>query len=262
MRSAYLQGQDGGLATTTCPPNIKKLDYPPTKKAKVASGSASAPVPVPVEPLTGSEGNPPKPVPLGRRAYMPRTREKLLQKLAQQVSTGRVPTSHDVLTWMDYENDDGDGDFIESWDEFVDLRIFDALDIMESELCYLGTVGKLGRGATIRLQQFTRDNVLVPLGLWATKPGSISSFEGLLNMDPVFEWRNGVEPGYVEDIEDVEEVKKDEVIEDVEEVKKEEAEVEVVEEEEDGNSSGIEEIEGWSDITLREWNYGQWEEEI
>ena len=324
-RNAYLWAQASGLATPTCPPNIKKLDYPPTKKPKRApefhiavnlaptpgggpalqgtcivsdsslpqagsasapgpavrleltglegsasapgpatrleltglEGSASAPGPAThLEELTGLEGtsSAPNAPPLGRRTYISKGCEALLELLTQRASTGRVPSAHDVLAWIEFDHGDVDGPYLDSYSEFEAFGIHDAFDIMETEVCYLATIGNLGRGGAIRLRQFTRDHILVPLGLWETRAESVGSLEELEDTGQIFQWRNGVEQDRVEDIEDTkEEVEQVDVVEEVEEV-------------EDGESTGIEEIEGWSenssDITLRNWNWGQWEEEV
>ena len=217
------------------------------------AGSASAPGPAHLDESSSAADTPPP----GRRTYIARSYERLLERLAQQASMGRVPTTCDVLTWMDDVMPDVDGDYIESHSDLQAFGIHDAFDIMETEVCYLATMGGLDRGGAMRLRQFTRDHILVPLGLWATTPESIGTFQVQTDMEQIFQWQNGVEGGYVEDghVEDVESV---------EDVKPEVEEVEEVEEVKDGESSDIEEIEGWSEseLTVKEYNYGQWEEEI
>jgi hypothetical protein len=215
--NTYLRAQARGLATMTCPPNIKKLDHPPIKKLKVAralefhiavnlatpaGGPAlqgtcvvsdapipqaslastpgpSAPGPTGLEEPTSLEGSSSAadPPPLGHATYIPRAYEMLLEMLAQQASMGRVPSTHNVLTWMDAVNPDVNGDYIESHSELLEFGIYDMFDIMETEVCFLATIGDLGRGGTIRLHHFTQDHILLPLGLWATAASSIDTFE-------------------------------------------------------------------------------------
>ena len=89
---------------------------------------------------------------------------------------------------------------------------------------------------------------MIPLGLWDTTPDdSIGSVENLLDIRRLIKWRDEVEDGHVEEIEETSDMKVEEVedVEDVDEAVRSE-------------SSGIEEIEGWWENV----NVGQWEEEV
>lgn len=285
----YHGSQARSLATKTHPPNIKQLDYPPTKKPRTTQapefhievnlaptpgagvpalqgtcvvsnsqfqqpGSASVPGPLRLEEVAdckqlGDSCSAPDPCPLGRKVHIPTACRTLLQMLSDCAMTGRVLSSHDVLTWMDTEHPEVEGYYIDSYSDFQAFGVDDAFDIMESKVCHLATFGHLGRAGAQRLRQYTQDSILIPLDLWATKPESYDSGMGSVDVEKVFKWRREVEPGYVEDIEDVEEIK---------EVKNEEVEEEV-EEEKGGKSSDIEEV---SSFDWRAINMGQWEEEI
>ena len=275
------------LATKTCPPNAKRFDDPPTKKPKVAQpapefhiavnlaptlggsalqgacvvsnsplpqvASASAPGPLRLGEITSLEGgtrssSAPDLGPLGRRIPVTRACKMLLQMLSEAADTRRAPRSYDILTWMDAENPEVDGLYIDSFGDFKDLGIKDAFDIIETEVFYLAPFGYLGRGGALRLRQCVRDKILIPLGLWDTTPDdSIGSVENLLDIRRLIKWRDEVENGHVEEIEETSDMKVEEVedIEDVDEAVRSE-------------SSGIEEIEGWWENV----NVGQWEEEV
>ncbi|KAF8259289.1 hypothetical protein EI94DRAFT_1813546 [Lactarius quietus] len=229
-----------GLATTSCPPNIKKIDYPPTKKTKAMQpapefhiavnlastqgegGTAllggtcvmsdapiqqpqlvSAPGPVHAEQAVAGSSqlcSAPDPLPLGRKVYIPRVRKTLLEMLSACAQTGRVPSSHNILTWLDTEHSDEDGLYMESFSDFQAFGIDDAFDIMEREVCYLATFGHLGQGGAQRLCQYTRDKILFPLDLWTTKNESIGSPLRSADNSTIFKWQNGIQEGYIEDI--------------------------------------------------------------
>ena len=274
------------LAMKTCPLNIKQFDDPPTKKRKVAQpapefhiavnlapmqggsalqgacvvsssplpqvASASAPGPLHLGEVTSLDGDTrsssaPSLGPLGHKIPVMRACKMLLQMLSEAAETRRAPRSYDILTWMDAENPEVDGLYIDSFGDFKDLGIKDAFDIIETEVFYIAPFGYLGRGGALRLRQCVRDKILIPLGLWDTTPDdSVGSVENLLDVRRLIKWQVEVEDGYVEDIEDTSDIKVEDVedIEDIDAVRSE--------------SSGIEEIEGWWENV----NVGQWEEEI
>ena len=239
------------LATKFFPPNIKQLNYPPMKKNRMAQTapefhiavnlaptpgvgvpalqgtcivsnsrakqpeSASAPGPSRLEQVADFEE--PGPRPLGHRVYISKARKMILQSLLNCANANRVPSSLDILTWMDAENPDLVRPYKDSHSEFEVFEVDDAFDIVENEVCHLGSYGDLGDDRAIELRQFTRDRVLIPLGLWETNVESFESGVGHVDVERVFKWQKNVEPGYVEDIEDVED-SKEAKMEEVEEV--------------------------------------------
>ena len=242
--------QTCGLATKACPPNVKQLDYPPTKKSKmthaapgthIAVNLAAAPGPSRPEQVAGAA---PDPRPAGRTVYIPIARRTVLAMLTECANAGRVPSAQEILTWMDGEIQDIDGNYLDSHSELQAFGIEDAFDIMEMEVCFLATIGNLGRGGATRLRQYTRDNILMPLGLWATKVKSISSVCSSMEMGRIVQWQRGVEGGYDEDAESAGNIRVKVEEEDMVEVSS-------------TDSSGIEEIESWGEV-----NVGQWEKEI
>jgi hypothetical protein len=284
--------QTRGLATKSCPPNIKQLDYPPTKKTRTAQAapefhiavnlapnpgagvpalqgtcivsdsqirrpaSPAAPGPLRLEEVADlkrpreprSEADP---RPLGRRVWIPKVRRAILQSLSDCAKTGRVPSSYDILTWMDIEHPEVDEPYLDSYSDFQNFGIEDAFDIMEHEVCYLATFGHLGRGGAQRLRQYTRDKILIPLNLWDTKTESCDSgipMLGPTEVQRIFMWRKDVEPGYEEDIKDIKEEAEEVVMEEV-----------VMEEVGGGESSDIEEISGFD---WRAANVGKFEEDL
>ena len=193
-----------------------------------------------LEPVTvfAESSSVPDPRPAGRTAYITKNRKFVLEMVLECAKAGRVPSAIEILTWMDLEHPEEDGDYIDSSSDFKTFGIDDAFDIMEREICYLSTFGNLGHSGTTLLRQYTWDNILVPLGLWSTKAESCgSSAEKPWDLGRVIRWRRDVEDGYVEEVEEFEEKK--------EEVKEEE--VEEVEEVSGGDDSDIEEIETWED---------------
>ena len=217
-------------------------------------GSASAPGLLRLEQAANVKGagqscSAPDPQPLGRKVYIPACKT-LLEMLSECAKSGRAPSSHEILTWMDAEHPEADWCYMDSWSDCQTFGIHDAFNIMESEVCHLASFGHLGRGGALRLRQYTRDKILIPLDLWATKTESIGSALGVAGQSRIFKWQNEVQQGYIEDIEDP--------IEDIEDPKDiEEVKVEEADDVCGGESLEIEEIFDW-----REANVGQWEEEI
>lgn len=178
----------------------------------------------------------PDPRPVGRTVHISKGRKTILEKVSECAKAGRVPSAYEILTWMDLEHPIEERNYVDSRSDFETFGIDDAFDIMEWEVCYLSTFGTLGHDGATLLRQYTRDNVLVPLGLWTTKASSCGSAEKPWDRGKILRWRRKVEEGYVEEVEEFEEK---------EEVKVEE--VEEVEEVSGGDDSDIEEIEGWKD---------------
>ena len=184
---------------------------------------------------------------MGRSIPISEACKMLLRMLSKSAETKKAPVIYDVLTWMDAENPEVDGLYIDCYSDLKAMKIKDAFDIMETERFHLAPLGYLGRGGAERLRQCVRTKILTPLGLWNTATDSISSVEKPLDIKRLFQWRDDVEEGYVEDVEDPSSTKAEEV-----------DKIEVVDEEVRTDSSGIEEVEGWCDKV----NVGQWEEEI
>lgn len=138
--------------------------------------------------------------------------------------------TEDILTLLDAEYP-GHGNFAKSYKELEAARIRDALDIASWEVCFLATLGKLGQDGARILRKFTEDKILVPLDLLETRSKSIKVIDELTDA-------GGTESGYIADIEDAGEA--------ASEVKEETEEIEVVS---GGESTDIEEIEGWGDVS-------------
>ena len=95
----------------TCPLNIKKFDVPPMKKAKLAKSapSTSTPGPLLLEEVTSLDsdlefGDAPSAPPVGHKVHISKACKTLVQMLSKAVETERVPSSYDILTWMDAKN--------------------------------------------------------------------------------------------------------------------------------------------------------------
>ena len=162
------------------------------------------------------------PKPVVRRVFIPENRKRLVEILGECTKTGRVPTTQDILALLDVEYP-AHGKFAESYEDLHAAGIHDALDIARWEVCFLTTLGKLGRDGARILRKYTQDKILIPLNLLETRSKSIEGIDELTDSQ-------GFEAGEVSEIEDPGEV---------------EVKMEDVEEESGGESSGIEEIEGW-----------------
>jgi hypothetical protein len=179
--------QDLGLTSKFLPPNVKKLDHPPSKKNRVAapevhiavniaptpgvggaampgsyvvsSGSASAPGPGPLCPENisnvAAHTDAPAPTSTGHRVYIPQSRKTLLLTLLDCTQTGRLPSVRQLLELMDSEEPEPDGRYIDVFSDMDNFGLEDVLDIYEMEDCYLGTFGDLGRGGAQRLRRYT-----------------------------------------------------------------------------------------------------------
>ncbi|KAN0138816.1 hypothetical protein V8E53_003204 [Lactarius tabidus] len=247
-----------GLATKTCPPNIKSLDYPPTKKVRTAKAAPEFHIEVNLAPTLGGgalalqgtcivsdsqvlqlglasasgcscleeapEAQGPgelcsAPNPLPGCRDAPANAIRLCEKWKEECQTH----SYDILTWMDTEHPQVDRHYMDSFSNFEMFGIDDTLNIMELEYMW--------------------DKIVIPLNLWETKVESYDSGIGSADVAGIFKWQKEVEPGYIEDIED---------IEGIEEVKVEEVE-EVVEEEGGGLSLDIKEISNFDYTAVNFW---------
>lgn len=181
--------------------------------------------------LEGPAESPSAPQPVMRKVFIPETRQRLVEVLGDCTSTGRVPTTMDILSLLDAEYP-AHGNFVSSHKEMLAAGIHDALDIANWEVCFLTTIGKLGRDGARMLRKYTQDKILIPLDLLEARSKSIEGFDELMHTRDISKWQADVERGYVADIEDFEEVRvKEEVVEMVS----------------SGEGTGIEEIEGWGD---------------
>ena len=211
--------------------------------------STSAPGPSLIEEVSSLDSDiescdAPNTVPLGHSVYLSKACKMLIRMLSKSAETDRAPSSYDVLTWMDAENSEVDGLYMHSFSDFQTFKIKDALSIMGTRVHVLASFGYLGRGGALRLRQCMRDRVLILLGLWTMTTDSIGTVEKPLDIKRLFQWRNEVEEDYIEEFEELSGGKVEEV-EEVEEIMR-------------TDSSGIEEVEGWTENL----NWGQWEEEI
>ena len=193
---------EGSGVTLTNPPNFKMFDHPPTKKARIAKpdlpidapiestsapGSLSGPVTVkaevsdaPIEstsapvkleisdtPVQSSSAPVPRPQPYQIRVD-PQIRRTLIPTLLECLRVARVATSHEILGLMDAYEPAEDLNYVDVLSEFEDHDVGDAVQIYSTPVPLLAPLGRLGRDRAIALHQFTRDNILAPLGLLET----------------------------------------------------------------------------------------------
>ncbi|KAF8256572.1 hypothetical protein EI94DRAFT_1821909 [Lactarius quietus] len=229
--------QERGHATIHRRPNVKNLDYPPTKKSKVApvdspamegNGNpdpSSAKETVKKEELSETSSAPDR-QPLGHMIHIRRSHERLMNVLTVCVVTERLPTMKEVLTLMDSEFPSTEEPFVDSCGDLVAFDIHDALDIYQQETLFLATFGTLRRGGAAQIHQYMRNNILLPLDMLESKPDSVDFDEKSTDDRKVFGWREKVEPGLEE--ERIIEVESEDEVEEVG----------------DRSSSFVEEIEG------------------
>jgi hypothetical protein len=242
------------------PPNVEKLDPPPTKKPRgakltpdvhialnfaLAPGVGGAPIqgsyvvsdsPIPqlrsaptpgpsrhdnVAALTEVWFDAPEPLATGGKMYLPQSRKKLFLILLECVEAGRLPSVAEVLTLMDAEDPAPNMKYIDALSDMDDFGLENAFDIYDHGVCYLATFGNLGRGGARRVRQYARDKILVPLDIVKAAKSSEPSEEEIDDVD--FDQIMEWRTGVTAGLEDVE------VEEDVEEVKREVEERELIE---------------------------------
>jgi hypothetical protein len=87
---------------------------------------------------------------------------------------------YDILTWMDSEHPQMDMVYMDSYSDFQTFGVDNALDIMEHEVCYLASFGKLGHGRAQSLHQYTHQE----------KPHALARVSKGLIIDNCKNWDN------------------------------------------------------------------------
>ena len=116
--------------------------------------STSTPSPLLLEEVTSLDGDlefgdAPSAPPVGCKVHILKACKTLVQMLSKAVETERAPSSYDILTWMDAENSEVDGLYIDSYGDFQTFEVKDALSIMENRVGVLASFGYLGRGGAL-----------------------------------------------------------------------------------------------------------------
>jgi hypothetical protein len=202
-------------------------DFTPMLSEDLLAKSASTPGPSRLEGEVKLEGPPepcgaPAPQPVARRVFISKARQRLVEILGDCAQTGKVPATYDILTLLDAEYPEH-GRFCDSYSDLHTFGIDDALDIEAKEVCYLATFGQLGREGACILRKYTQEKILIPLDLLETKAETVKSVEEVRCRKKILDWQAEVEMGHVE-----------------------EEDVEVVD---GGESTDIEEIEGWGEVS-------------
>jgi hypothetical protein len=199
----YAEMQSKGWATKHAPPNIKKLDPPPMKKSKGPQAPPEVHIAVNIAPTPGAGGamqgsyvvsqmpvpqmvsasvrGPSSPeqvggfgahaetsstvLPPGCKILVRNAAHSLALALAKCTETGILLTTEEVLTLMDHEDPQPDGRYLDSLDDLVSFGVHNAINIHSLEVCFLATFGTLGRGGAHNLRQFTKNKIMIPLGL-------------------------------------------------------------------------------------------------
>ncbi|KAF8256596.1 hypothetical protein EI94DRAFT_1710844, partial [Lactarius quietus] len=209
VRPKLTEVQERGLATKHSPPNIKTLDYPPTKKARVVANAPSGIDEGVKEEIIKSDeltdtSSAPEHHPLGHMIRIRKSCQQLMKVLTLSIVSGRLPTTREVLTLMDTEfPSDEETTFMESCGDLLAFDIHDALDIYSQETLFLATFGTLGQGGAGQLCQYTWDKILIPLDVLETKVDPFENVADTGDLKRIIGWRNSVEPG-LEDTKDKE----------------------------------------------------------
>lgn len=145
-----------------------------------------------------------------RKLLIRKATHALALALAKCTETGTLLSTEEVLTLMDTEDPQPDGKYIDSLSELIGFGVHDAIDICNMEECHLATLGDLDRGGARNLRQFTRNKILVPLGLHleVSPEPSIQVIPKPEYFTTIRDWRHKVEEATAgikeEDIEEIE----------------------------------------------------------
>ena len=194
------------------PPNVKKLDRPPTKKPRGTQAAPEIHIAINITPTPGvggpamqgsyvvsetpieQSGSACAQGPLGpaqvsdiavhtKTCSAPaptpaghRTHSPLTRSpLIQSLDCyfgNRVPLAHELLSTMDIEVPAPDLKYINALSNLLEFGYEDAVDIHGLRACHLASFGSLGGDGARRVLQFARDRYLIPLGLMETKRSS------------------------------------------------------------------------------------------
>jgi len=194
------------------PPNVKKLDHPPTKKPRGTQVAPEIHITINITPTLGVGG----PAMQGSYVVSETPIEQLGLACAQgplgpaQVSNitvytktcstpaptpighrmhsllthspliqsldcyfrNRVPLAHKLLSTIDIKVPAPDLKYINALSNLLEFRYEDAVDIHGLRACHLILFGSLSGDGTHCVLQFTRDRYLIPLSLMETKRSS------------------------------------------------------------------------------------------
>ncbi|KAF8273929.1 hypothetical protein EI94DRAFT_1696518 [Lactarius quietus] len=215
--------------TKHLPSNVKQLDHQPIKKPKgptppevhiavnfaptlggalpgsyvVLQGQQALPTTAPgslcpkeVRTLDGDAKTYEIPPPSACKILVWKATDALFAALAKCTETGILLNTKEVLTLLNADDPQPDGDYRDSHHELVEFGIHNVLDIYRMDECFLATLGKLGRGGAQHLCQFTHDKILIPLQLVSevvkAKP-TIKYVKPSLDVARIQEWIAGVE---------------------------------------------------------------------
>ena len=79
-----------------------------------------------------------------------------------------VPSVLDLLTLMDQDHPAPDRKYVDALCEFYESGIEDVLDVFDTPCALLASLGELGIDTAYQLHDYTRDKLLLPLGLLET----------------------------------------------------------------------------------------------
>ena len=201
------------------PPNVKRLDPPPSKKAKVQQAPPEVHIALNIAPTLGAGGDmsyvvsqtpvttsaagpscpeevgSSPPPPPGRKLHIRKATHALALALAKCTEMETMLSTKEVLTLLDSEDPQPDGKYIDSLDELTSFGVLDAIDIYRMEECLLATLGYLDRGGARSLCQFTKKKILIPLGLHHPDDSPTPSIQAIGrpdNFTRIHNWRSEI----------------------------------------------------------------------
>ncbi|KAF8268861.1 hypothetical protein EI94DRAFT_1699911 [Lactarius quietus] len=141
------------------------------------------------------------PPPSAHKILVWKATHALFVALAKCTETGILLNTKEVLTLLNADDPQPDGDYIDLQCKLIDFRIHNVLDIYRMDECFLVMLGELSRGSAQHLCQFSWDKILIPLQLVpevVKAELTIKYIEPLLDIARIQEWIAGVEQATVE----------------------------------------------------------------
>ncbi|KAH9986367.1 hypothetical protein BJV77DRAFT_965207 [Russula vinacea] len=192
-----------GTATKTLPPNILKNDHPPSKKTRALASAPEVHIAVNIAPMPGAGSSimhesfvttdspvkqstsapgpakvsdaamhslscsapPTTHLPVSHEPPNPLSRKSLLLLLLDCIESLRIPTTLELLSYMDTDEPTPDLKYVDIHSELYDHGVEDVVDVYSLPVELLSTLGSMGKVRAHRLHRYARDKFLIPLCL-------------------------------------------------------------------------------------------------
>ena len=146
MHGSFVTSTDSPIGQSTSAPGPAKVS-----NAAMHSLSCSAP--------------PTTPLPASYQPHKPLSLKSLLLLLLDCIESSRVPTTLELLSYMDADEPTTDLKYVDIHSELYDHGVEDVVDVYSLPVELLSTLGGMGKFRACRLRQYTRDKFLIPLCL-------------------------------------------------------------------------------------------------